>query len=254
MLIFQQFILRQKALGNEYLRLHNKRGHPGVCSLRNLIIIVLSLFIVACGSDNSAPADSETVAEVSTTRVAGAEVPNCAGKTNLLKNAEFISSPDRLLVDWNSTQHGNIPSFVVSVEDGVVTIERNGPEPWYNLEQPLDLKDYAGHRMLYRADLKLSLDSENWPHRLEPRGGLQVLIWATSPPPLRSTRLNVNSSAEHTPNLGETGWFSAHTEFVVPERPKRSIIGLIHQANGSISVKNPALFDCGPAPESQSDG
>lgn len=218
--------------------------------MRNLIIIASSLFIVACGPGTESTTATDATPEARSAPLAQSAGPECAGTTNLLKNPEFAGSPDRLLIDWNSTQHGNIPSFIVSAEEGVVTVDRNGPEPWYNLEQFIDLKQYAGHRMLYQADLKLSLNSENWPHAFEPRGGLQVLIWGKTPTPVRVTRLLVNSSAEHSPNLGETDWFKAQTYFIVPDSPERSMIGLVHKANGSISAKNPALFDCGPAPES----
>ncbi len=204
--------------------------------MRTLSLVFSTLALVACGSDSPAPVVDDS--------------PPCPGTVNLLKNPALESSEDRLLIDWNSTQHGAIPSFIVSVNEGTVTVERNGPEPWYNLEQFIDLSGYAGHQMLYKAELKLSLDSEDWSHAFEPVGGLQVLIWALAEPAILGTRLVYQSSAEHSPNLGETDWFTAHVLFTVPERVKRTNLGLILQANGSMSMRNPALLDCGPAPES----
>lgn len=203
--------------------------------MRKSIVVAMSLFVVACSSD---PDDADNVAG-----------PLCAGTTNLLKNPGLSSSEERMKADWTSTQHGSRPSFDVSLDSGVLTIERTGPEPWYNLEQFVDLSEYIGNTMIYTADLKLSLDSEDWPHAFEPKGGLQVLIWARGELPVMGSRLAVNSSAEHSPNLGTTDWFRAHVEFTVPQRPDRAMFGLIHQANGSISFRNPELLDCGPAPE-----
>lgn len=202
--------------------------------MHKIIFVGLSLFIAGCGSDSS-PETTSAARE-------------CAGTTNLLTNGGLRSSEEQLVADWNSTQHGAIPSFLVTADDGIVTVERIGPEPWYNLVQFVDLKSSAGHAMLLEADLKLSLNSDDWPHALEPKGGLQVGIWALGEIAMLGPRLTLESVAEHSPNLGETDWFRAQVRFTVPERPQRSRVGLIHQANGSLSVRDIALFDCGPAP------
>jgi len=204
--------------------------------LRRLIFGAASLVVVACSSE--------------TGPVVNTDGPTCAGTTNLLKNPEFSSANERTVIDWNGTQHGANPSFSGSLEAGTLTIERTGPEPWYTLQQFVDLKEYAGNTMLYEADLKLSLNSDDWPHTLEPKGGLKVLIWAFGETAILGSRLAVNSSAEHAPNLGTTDWFRAYQVFTVPQRPDRAMFGFIHQANGSMSFRNPGLFDCGPAPES----
>lgn len=214
----------------------------GVRPLRVLIPVLLSLLVIACDSASEPQLDSvqpEPVSEV------------CSGTVNLLKNPGFNAPGPSQMSGWNSTQHGNIPSFAVSVNEGVVTVVRTGPEPWYNLEQFVDLKEFAGHQMLYQAELKLALNKDGWEHAFEPRGGLQVLIWAIGEPAMLGTRLTVDISAEHSPNLGETGWFPARVLFSVPKRPQRSMVGLVHKANGSISIRNPMLLDCGPiqAPE-----
>ncbi len=203
--------------------------------MRRLIIGVASLVVVACSS--------ETDPALST------DGPSCAGTTNLLKNPELNSSDETTVLDWNGTQHGAIHSFSGSVEAGTLTIERTGPEPWYTLQQFVNLKEHIGHQMLYQADLKLSLNGDDWPHAFEPKGGLKVLIRAFGEPAILGSRLAIDSSAEHSPNLGTTDWFRAYQVFTVPERLDSAMFGLIFQANGSMSFRNPGLFDCGPAPE-----
>lgn len=204
--------------------------------MRILTIFFISLTLVACGSDTQTPA--------------AAEGPRCSGTVNLLANPEFTLSEESGFAGWSGSKHGSRKSFDSSINDGVFTVDRIGPEPWFTLSKSVDLSSYAGHQMLYKADLKLSLNSEGWTHAFEPVGGLQVLIWALSEPAILGTRLVYESSAEHSPNLGETDWFTAHVLFTVPERVKRTSIGVIMQANGSMSMRNPVLLDCGPAPES----
>lgn len=176
----------------------------------------------------------------------------CDSGENLLRNPAFLPAEGERRAPWRGAQHAGEPSFDVSASDGVLTIERVATQPWYTYAQFPPARALRGRELLFRADLQLDLDSEGWSQGLEAGGGLQVLIWGLVDPVMGGSRLVYRSSLEQEPRLGNTDWFTAELRFAVPENATRMSVGFLHQANGSFSIRDPALLDCGPV--GQRDG
>jgi hypothetical protein len=205
--------------------------------VRLLLLLAAVLILVACGQQPASVLN----------------MPACSGTENLLRNPEFALNEQGRRVAWQGAQHAGEPSFLLNVEQGVATVQRIGSEPWYNFEQFPDAKPYIGHEMLLKADLKLDLNDDDWTHSMTPGGGLQVLIWQTAVPAIAGSRLIFESAFEHEPHIGTTDWFTVGIKFRIPERVSRMKVGFVHKANGSLSFRNPALLDCGPAADSVQD-
>lgn len=56
----------------------------------------------------------------------------------------------------------------------------------------------------------------------------------------------LNSKMEHQPNFGVHDWQSVEVVFQLPKNVTSLRLGLLHQAGGSIHVRNPALHEVDP--------
>lgn len=208
--------------------------------MRIVITLVAALAVTACGTGE----DAEEYAAL----------PACQGTDNLLANPDFGATGGQGLVPWQGSQHAGEPSFAVSAEQGELTIQRIGTQPYFVLEQFPSVDDLTGHDLLYHAELRLDLDGEDWVESMEPGGGLQVQVWGPVMPVLGTSRVVYRSVYEHEPHLGETDWFRVAIPFSVPADATRLSIGYQHRANGTLVTRRPTLLDCGPSGASPGTG
>lgn len=180
-----------------------------------------------------------------TTATDSASTAQCAGGENLLANPDFgASSTAAGLSPWRGSQHAGETSFRTSADNGVVTIEKIATQPWYRLAQVPQARALRGESLVFRAEIKLALDTENVTHNFTHGGGLQVLVWGDPDPVMGGDRLMFDSTLEHEPRLGTTDWVQVSIPFTVSSTATRMSVGFVHQANGSMQVRNPELFRC----------
>ena len=183
----------------------------------------LTAALAACSSDTA-----ETPASGST---------QCEGRgKNLLQDPGFttIDAPRRER-KWSSSQHGGTPSFQYSASDGELLIEKTGSEPWFIITQHIDREDIPGRRVVFSADIKLDLRPPAIPHAFKQGGGLTVSARANGKPV-------VSSVMEHEPHMGKTDWQPVQVVLELPKQVPSVRLGFIHQADGSIRVRNPSLM------------
>lgn len=195
-----------------------------------LLIVMLAILLIGCDAGTSGSASTA----------------QCASGENLLANADFGSSdPASALRPWTGAQHAGEKSFQTRVDSGVLTIEKIGTQPWYRLAQTITAADLQGDSLVFRSEVKLSLDAANLAGGFTPGGGLQVLVWGDPDPVTEGDRIVFDSTLAHEPRLGTTDWMEVSIPFEVPFTATRIRIGYLLQANGSMQVRNPGLFRCG---------
>ena len=183
--------------------------------------VLVGLLCVGCGSETGGVAgDVVTVA--------------CeAVGDNLLRNPEFATaggSKDRLL-EWGEVQHAGDRAFETEVASGVLSITKTAEQPWFVVTQRHRPQEYVGRLMRYSAELKLDLNADNLPYKFEAGGGLSLLIYGETddPGPIPVDELLLNGAFQHEPSIGQTGWFEAEFDFMVPEKATRMLLGFRHQ-------------------------
>lgn len=194
-----------------------------------LLVVMLAALLAGC--------------QVATTdSTAGAQ---CVGGDNLLVNTDFGGSdPEGGLRPWRGSQHAGETSFRTSADNGVLTIEKIATQPWYRFAQTPSARALRGEALLFRSEIKLNLDTDNIAHNFTAGGGLQVLVWGDPDPVMGGDRLVFSSTLEHEPRLGTTDWVQVSIPFAVSSTATRMSVGFVHQANGSMQVRNPELLRC----------
>lgn len=178
-------------------------------------------------------------------QTAGAEeIPShesCDPKKNLLRNAQFLHSAEEFLPDhWGGGQHAGEPSFIIKTNSGTLKVTKVGKQPWFTLKQVVKTASWPSVRVRYKADIKLSLNANNLTHKLEPGGGIYLRVFGDTNI-IGEDRLLLDSSRDYKLKLGTTGWITSVIEYTLPETANLLVVGLAHQANGSISIRNPSL-------------
>ena len=194
-----------------------------------LVLVCLSQ-ILGCTSTDQAASSAQTVAPT-----AGAVA--CSTSENLLVDSGFTELYGGV---WVAALHGGEPSFDVSVSEGVLKLERTGPEPWMTLRQWVDLGDRQGGTLTLTADLKGDLQSDPPLHSFKHVAGLLL-----KPDGARRSLM-----AEHDPNDGTWDWQPVSMSARVPSGAAAVQAGFIHQTGGTLWVRNPRLVwsDCEEAP------
>lgn len=153
---------------------------------------------------------------------------------NLLRDLSFatITAP-RPQRDWRSSEHAAGQTFEYSANEGTLTIHKTGGEPWFLLSQSVDTAAVEGKQLTFGADVKLDLQLPQ-DHAFKPGGGLSVLA-------RKNGAVVINSTLEHEPRLGTTDWTPVDVTITVPLGTNFLRVGFLHQAEGTLRVRNPFL-------------
>lgn len=214
--------------------MRNTGDGTGRCggNVRLLVAVTLASSLVGCDQVGS-----------------GLERPDACGTgLNLIGNPTFETGGDRGMLPWKAAQHAGQASFTTTNTDGVFTIERTGPEHWFSLTQFVEIESIVGRRLEFRTDLKMDTDGEGNMARYDPGAGLIYRIWGRPFANLPMTRQMVQDTFQHEPRLGTHDWTLVSKFIDVPDNATRLQLGFSLRANGSLSVRNPELHDCGPLP------
>lgn len=174
----------------------------------------------------------------------------CTSETpdpGLIRAPGFADESGRLASSWRFAHHASTDSYRLTIEEGVATIERVGPEPWSQLTQPVpaeSIDSLAGRRMAFSVDVRAELENETFGPPLEPTA-LAVRIWRK-----RSSGSGLNAmlggGTPHVerlvlPENGVADWQRFTLEFTMPENPARMEVSAVMASGGWLSLRNPAL-------------
>ena len=158
----------------------------------------------------------------------------CVTSGNLLQDTHFSTGDGDV---WVVAVHTGAPSFSISVVEGVLQLERIGPEPWMTYRQFVDVESKRSGKLVFSAELKGDLQSEPRLHAFKHIAGL----WLQPGDSVRSALV-----AEHEPNDGIWEWQTVSMEADVMPETKKVVAGFIHQTGGTLWARNPSLIwtDC----------
>ncbi len=183
----------------------------------------LFLLLAACGGEADTQACREPAGE------------------NLLQDPEFstIGGP-RSQRRWFASEHAAGRSFEYGASEGVLTVRKTGDEPWFLLKQLINDPSLAGKDIVYSADLRLDMRQPAVAHGFKVGGGLVLTAQA-------GNRVVLNSVLEHEPHMGSSDWQAVSVRFTLPAGVTRLSPGILHQADGTLQVRNPRLALAGCA-------
>lgn len=158
---------------------------------------------------------------------------------NLLQNSHFEQrTADGGLTSWQRSQHAGDSSYDVNIEGGELTITKTGPQPWFLMRQKIKAKALTGKKLALTAELKLGLTNPKIEQAFKVGGGLQIVARSSD---AKGRKILLRSLLNHEPRIGTTEW---HNVQVIIEPPKGTAsleIGVLHQADGVMSIRNPSL-------------
>lgn len=158
---------------------------------------------------------------------------------NLLENPRFELNEQGTPDGWYSTQHAGTLAYRVTAKDGVLTIGKFDEQAWFYIAQKVQIPDRDSQHLRFSAEIKLDM-TEDPGHSFIQGGGLSLTIRGGSG--AGSNKLLLSSLLDHEPRLGKTGWVPVAVTVVVPPGAKTVTAGFLHQANGTLEVRNPGLY------------
>jgi hypothetical protein len=159
----------------------------------------------------------------------------CEGSPELIVDPLFtaVTGSDSA---WQYRQHAGTRSFSVAAQDGVLTLERVGSEPWAVFRQSITDERLSGATIRFTADLRGDV-SPNAGHGFEAKAGLFLQI----------AKYSDAFMGDQNPNSGQWDWQTFSVTKTVPAGANSIQVGFIHQAGeGAIEARNPSLVlvDC----------
>lgn len=137
---------------------------------------------------------------------------------------------------WRSIQHAGEPSFEVAVDDGELTINKTGTEPWFYFSQNVAAEKLAGKKLALIAELKLNMDRP--PTRFKhfvSGNGINIVARSQGRKPL------LRSIMDHDIRSGKTDWYPVQVVIKLPRNSDTVEVGFSYQASGTFQVRNPSF-------------
>ena len=166
--------------------------------------------------------------------VSATDTNSCRTSDNLLIDPLFTND-QAYGRGWRMAQHTGELSFDVSVEEGVLRMERIGEEPWMLYRSTLQSAELGGATIRYSAELKGDAPGEPRLHGFDHIAGLYVKVGRVRA-----------QLADHEPNVGQWDWQYVTIEEQIPAGVDSVRVGFVHQAGGTLWARNPSLVivDC----------
>jgi hypothetical protein len=190
--------------------------------------LLLIPLLAACGSDRPS--------------TGGDALPWQPVDPGLLLDPEFVLADDTRRLAWTYTQHGGEMSYRYDIGDGVLTIERFGPEPWGQATQLIDPAALHGATLEFSAEVSGSFELGEG-RMVQASGiGARVLGYPPGVPLLgaRHIMLVVDGEPEFGP--GELAWTRQSLRFEVPEGATDIEVAIRLGMEGYLRVRGPSLM------------
>jgi hypothetical protein len=158
---------------------------------------------------------------------------------NLLQDPMFLKrKPPGVLEYWVGTQHAGEPSFELEFDSGELTINKTGTQPWFYFRQNVAVEELVGKKLALTVELKLDLKQPKRSQGLTAGGGIKMVVRSSS---LQGRKLLLRSTLDHEPHAGKTDWYPVQVVIKLPKRSSTLDVGFLHQADGTLQVRNPSL-------------
>lgn len=159
----------------------------------------------------------------------------------LLIDAHFPSEVDGRQPAWGFSQHGGDVSYVFSSADGVLSIERTGPEPWGQAVQRVDARDLQGRSVEFSAEISGSF-KEDAERQVQATGvGARVLGYPPGIP--RMAGRHIMAFADGAPEIGPGThpWTRQTLQIDVPEGATDIEVSIRLGMHGTLRARGPSL-------------
>ena len=158
---------------------------------------------------------------------------------NLLQDPMFLQrKPAGVLGYWVGTQHAGEPSFELEFDSGELTINKTGTQPWFYFRQNVAVEQFVGKKLALTAELKLDMQQQQSQQGLIVGGGIKMVARSSS---LQGRKLLLRSTLDHEPHIGKTDWDPVQVVIELPKGSSTLDVGFLHQADGTLQVRNPSL-------------
>lgn len=168
---------------------------------------------------------------------------------DLIAVSGFAGDDGRLQRPWSFVHHATLGSYRLNVNDGILSIERTGPEPSATLAQSLPAETVAkigGSTLVFAADLRANLETDTWGTPVSPTG---MVVRMHSPPAGGSSHIaaRLGTGRQQTvrldlsPSIRMNDWQRHELEFDVPEDAERLTVSFAMTAGGILEIRNPSL-------------
>lgn len=203
------------------------------------VLVLASLTVLAACGDQSHRKSQSTQAP--------AEEAYQPPESNLLINPDFALSPNGSVNAWSLTQHSGEPSYKLSVEAGVATLERINTEPWGKLAQtlrPEAVLPLQGKRLRFSAELKAEFNQDYGAPFQE--SGMGLLL--SGVPVGGFSRVNVADVFEPAQYTnGSADWRRYSVELDIPSTEAftglRLQLRYVMANGGSLRIRRPYLIE-----------
>lgn len=193
-------------------------------SIARLILLPCVMILNACSGESG-----------------GKDVGVCApiGENQIRDSSFETLSAHHSEAQWQASEHRAGGAFESGVTDGTLIIRKIGDEPWFLIAQSVQTEALVGATLSFSAELKLDLHEPEHPHGFGYGGGLSVFG-------KHGGKVVVNSTLEHEPHIGVHDWHPVEVIFKLPKNVNYLRVGFLHQAGGSMQVRNPGLYTVNP--------
>ena len=160
---------------------------------------------------------------------------SCGASPELITDSSFASIME-FDSQWQYRQHSGEQSFTVTAEEGNITFNRIGSEPWAIFRQTITDERLDGATIRYTADLRGDV-SPDVNHLFGAKAGLFLQI-GKHPDAFMG---------DQEPSNGQWDWQTYSVTRTLPVGQNSVSVGFIHQAGeGAIEARNPSLVlvDC----------
>lgn len=158
---------------------------------------------------------------------------------NYLKDPMFVQrNPTGVFQYWASSQHSGEPSFELEFHSGELTISKTGTQPWFYFRQNIAVEELVGKKLALTAELKLDMEEQQKRQGFIVGGGIKMVARSGS---LQGRKLLLRSTLDHEPHAGKTDWYPVQVVIELPKGSSTLDVGFLHQANGTLQVRNPSL-------------
>ncbi len=142
---------------------------------------------------------------------------------------------------WTGLQHVGERSYVVSIaDDGVLSIERTGPEPWFVYRQILEATDLAGELVAFSAEMRLVNRPVASPDRATLPAGLKLAA-------LDSGKLRMRAEQPLSAADPPEAWQKVQLIARLPADINNLRLNFYHEAYGVLQVRAPSFQLVDPA-------
>ncbi len=164
-------------------------------------------------------------------------------RANLIEDPDFATISAGPIRHWVLVQHAGGKSYAVTAENGVMTLERTGSEPWGLVSQRLDAVPLRGKTLEFSADVR-----GRFPHPEDATGsptaiGIQVKGLKPGMPRGLGAAVLVAQHAEPGLIQENSDWVRQKVRFDIPDTATFLALNIMLSQWGQLDAAKPSLVE-----------